>query len=106
MGPRGSLDLQELAAPEETRVTQEPAATMAPAGSLASLEPQETLALQVAASCTAAEVNSLSWCPFLKACRCRGKKRTRRTARFQWRSRCCYMFAYLRPSSLLTFGYP
>ncbi len=30
----------------------------------ASLEPQETLALQVAASCTVAEVDSLSWFPF------------------------------------------
>ena len=106
MGPRVSLDLQELAAPEETRVTQEPAATMALPAKKAMSVSKETLALQVAASCTAAEVDSLSWCPFLKACRCRGKKRTRRTARSQWRSRCCYMFAYLRPSSLLTFGYP
>jgi hypothetical protein len=30
----------------------------------ASVEPQETLALQVAASCIVAEVDSISWLPF------------------------------------------
>jgi hypothetical protein len=63
-------------------VTQEPLATLAYPVFLAILELLETLVLQVTASCTVAEVGSLSWFPLLKACRCHGKKGARRTTRF------------------------